>query len=68
MSNAFKYTLYQNGKELGLVFSDDEADILEIWSDLKSVSDGKESPVWYLKEKGYHAGINSWWENKYANK
>ena len=52
-----KYTLYQYDKEIGLVYSDDPDDILEIWSDLKFATDGIDSPVWYLKEKGYRAGI-----------
>lgn len=66
MSDNFKYTLFQNGQEIGLVYSDDENDILEMWSDFKSVHDGKDQPIWYLKAKGYHVGINSWWGNKYA--
>jgi hypothetical protein len=55
-----KYTLYKHDKEIGLVYSNDPDDILEIWSDLKSVTDGIETPIWYLKEKGYRAGIAKW--------
>ena len=46
-----KYTLYQHDKEIGLVYSNDPDHILEIWSDLKSVTDGIETPIWYLKER-----------------
>ena len=55
-----KYTLYQHDKEIGLVYSDDPGDILEMWSDLKFARDGIEAPIWYLKEKGYRAGIAKW--------
>ena len=69
MINRFhKYTLYQGEKELGLVFSDNESDILERWSEFKSVQDGKEMPVWHLKYLDYRPGVYSKWEADNANK
>ena len=67
MDKFYKYTLYQNDEELGLVFSDDANRILELWSEFKSTQDGKDAPVWALKELGYKAGIYSEWEKHNAS-
>lgn len=68
MDKFYKYTLYQNDEEIGLVFSDDADRILELWSEFKSTHDGKDAPVWALKERGYKAGIYSEWKKHNANK